>query len=347
MMRDYLKSVKPFLLLLIIVLICIPEASAKSVALKTETVISGRTMGTVYHVKLVTSDDVETAPLKSALEDLLADLNRSMSTYDPQSEISRFNQAKLDHAVAISDDFAAVMQISQKIYTLTSGAWDGTVKPLINLWGFGPKGQLTKVPTPEAVLAARSKIGFHHIKVRDNRFLIKQKPEVTLSLASIAKGYGVDRLAAYLSQKSYTNFLVEIGGEVYAQGFNAAGDPWRVGINRPDPGGRLDAVYWVVKLSKNALATSGDYRQFYEISGKRYSHIIDPKTGYPVQTGVVSASVVAGNCALADGLATALMVMGPEKGLALINSLDGVDALIVVRDADGDLIDYFSNGFKE
>ena len=206
MMRAYLKIVKPLLLLLIIVLISIPEASAKSVALKTETVISGRTMGTVYHVKVVSAESIEIIPLKTELDGILVALNASMSTYDPQSEISRFNQAKTDQAVAISDDFAAVMQISQKIYTLTNGAWDGTVKPLINLWGFGPKGQLTKVPTPEAVMAARSKIGFHHIKVRDDHFMVKQKPQVTLSLASIAKGHGVDRLASFLAQKGHANF---------------------------------------------------------------------------------------------------------------------------------------------
>ncbi len=303
-------------------------------------------MGTVYHVKLVTSGKVETAPLKSELDRLLKDLNRSMSTYDPQSEISRFNGAKTDQPVAVSDDFATVMRISQKIYNLTQGAWDGTVAPLINLWGFGPKGQLTQVPSAEAIEAGQEVVGFHHIELQDGRLLVKKIPKVTLSLASIAKGYGVDRLAGVLIQKGYTDFLVEIGGEVYAQGHNAAGDPWRVGINRPDPGGRLDAVYRVVRLSQTALATSGDYRQFYEIDGKRYSHIIDPKTGYPVQNGVVSASVVAGNCALADGLATALMVMGPEKGLALINSLENVDALIVVRDAKGRLIDYLSNGFQ-
>ena len=140
------------------------------------------------------------------------------------------------------------------------------------------------MPSAEAIERALKTVGFHYIELKGDRSLIKLNPKVTLSLASIAKGYGVDRLASLLSQKGYADFLVEIGGEVYAQGHNATGDPWRVGINRPDPGGRLDAVYRVVRLSQTALATSGDYRQFYEIDGKRYSHIIDPKTGIPFKT---------------------------------------------------------------
>ena len=337
---------KLFCLLFFVGCIWVSVTEAKNIAQRAETLISGRTMGTVYHVKLVSSEPIETAPLKSVMDSILAALNASMSTYDPHSEISRLNNAKAEEAVAVSDDFVRVMQLANKIYRLTQGAWDGSVAPLIDLWGFGPNGQLTEVPSSDAIAAAHQKVGFHLIQLEKDRFLIKKKSYVTLSLASIAKGYGVDRLTELLNQKGYSDFLVEIGGEVYAKGSNAKGDPWRVGINRPDSGGRLDAVYRVVKLSQTALATSGDYRQFYEIDGKRFSHVIDPKTGYPVQNGVVSASVVAANCALADGLATALMVMGPEKGLALINQLKGVEALMVVRDENGQLVDYVSSDFQ-
>jgi len=337
----------PLCLLLLIGLAGIPVPSAKGSLSSTETLISGRTMGTVYHVKVVSAEPIETDPLQSEMGVMLAALNASMSTHDSQSEISRLNRAPAGDPVMVSADFIRVMKLARQIYDLTGGAWDGTVAPLINLWGFGPKGRLTRVPSPTAIETALETVGFDHIQSRDDRFLVKQNPKVTLSLASIAKGYGVDQMADILKRKGYANFLVEIGGEVYAQGHNATGEPWRVGINRPDPGGRLDTVYRVVRLSRTALATSGDYRQFYEIEGKRYSHIIDPKTGYPVQNGVVSVSVVAGNCALADGLATALMVIGPQKGLTLINALDGVDALIVVRGEGGQWVDYISNGFQK
>jgi thiamine biosynthesis lipoprotein len=334
------------LALLIIELTGPSVAAAERAVPGTETLISGRTMGTVYHVKIVSNEPVEVTTLKAEMTQILAALNASMSTYDPHSEISRLNSLRQKEPIMVSEDFMRVMRLAAKIYGLTGGAWDGTVAPLINLWGFGPNGQIKQVPSARDIDTALGRVGFHLLQRQGERSLVKRNPEVTLSLASIAKGYGVDRLADFLNQKGYINYLVEIGGEVYAKGVNAMGEPWRVGINRPDPGGRLDAVYRVVQLSQTALATSGDYRQFYEIDGKRYSHIIDPKTGYPVQNGVVSVSVMAPNCALADGLATALMVMGPEKGLAVINSLDGVEAIMVVRDENERLTDYLSDGLQ-
>jgi thiamine biosynthesis lipoprotein len=175
--------------------------------------------------------------------------------------------------------------------------------------------------------------------------LIKRRATITLDLASVAKGYAVDALAQLIRERDYTNFLVEIGGEVYAAGHRIDGTPWRIGINQPEAAAPANQVYQMVRLENRAFATSGDYRNFFEFEGRRYAHIIDPRTGYPAARHLVSVSVLAENCALADGLATALMVMGPQAGLELINRLEGVTCLMVERSPDGRLVDHRSNGF--
>ena len=171
--------------------------------------------------------------------------------------------------------------MAQKVFTITDGAWDGTVKPLVDLWGFGTEG-IKAVPPPAAVRQRLQAVGFDAIQIVDDRFLVKRKATVNLDLASIAKGYGVDQIAALLRDSGVENFLVEIGGEVYATGYRKDGLPWRVGINTPRKDASSDQVYMVVNLTNGAMATSGDYRNFFEIDQKRYSHVIDPLSGYPV-----------------------------------------------------------------
>ncbi|MBU4463101.1 MAG: FAD:protein FMN transferase, partial [Proteobacteria bacterium] len=188
-------------------------------------------------------------------------------------------------------------------------------------------------------------ICFEHIEILENRYLVKRKVPISVDLASIAKGYAVDQIAELIKTSGIQNFIVEIGGEVYASGFREDGKPWKVGINRPNKDTPFDQAHKVVVLHDRALATSGDYRNFFEIYGKSYSHIFNPKTGYPVSKSVAGASVLADRCAFADGLATALMVMGVEKGLRLVNTIDGVECLMVVREKDGSLTDRCSQGF--
>jgi thiamine biosynthesis lipoprotein len=188
-------------------------------------------------------------------------------------------------------------------------------------------------------------VGFDAVKIVDGRYLVKRKAAVSLDLASIAKGYGVDQIAVLLRNAGIEDFLVEIGGEVYAAGHRKDRRPWRVGINDPRKEAPPDRVYRVVELTGKAMATSGDYRNFFVSGGKTYSHVIDPRSGYPAANGVVSASVLAADCTVADGLATALMVMGPHAGIKLIDRLEGVAALIVVMQADGSLADHFSQAF--
>ena len=328
----------------LIALLCLMPAGCTA---RRETVFTGRTMGTTYSVKLVTGYLQPVSGLQSQIDRRLDDINQSMSTYREDSEISRFNRlTTAGEKFLVSPDFMRVMQMAQKVFTITDGAWDGTVKPLVDLWGFGPEGKRVVLPPPAAVRQRLQAVGFDAIQIVDDRYLVKRKASVNLDLASIAKGYGVDQIAALLRDSGFKNFLVEIGGEVYAAGHRKDGLPWRVGINTPRKEASLDQVYKVVNLTDGAMATSGDYRNFFEIDQKRYSHVIDPRSGYPVANGVVSASVLSADCTFADGLATALIVMGPDKGIELVNRLEGVDCLIVVMQADGTLIDHYSKSFQ-
>lgn len=312
-----------------------------------EQLIQGRTMGTTYHVKVVTDNDTGIAGLKERIDARLAAINDSMSTYQKDSEISRFNSMKrAGRAFEISADFLRVMSTAQTIFELSEGAWDATVNPLVDLWGFGRTGRQRTAPSQRKIAALLPEIGFENIRIRPDSVLVKKNKFVTLDLSSIAKGYGVDQIATLVRQAGFINYLVEIGGEIYASGKRRDGKAWRIGINRPRKDAAFNDVYKVVELSNQGFATSGDYRNFFEVDGIRYSHVIDPRTGYPVSNGVVSVSILAANCILADGLATAVMVMGVKKGLDLINHLEGVEGLIIAEGPNGSLGTFYSKRFK-
>jgi thiamine biosynthesis lipoprotein len=311
-----------------------------------EIVISGRTMGTTFQVKTYAGRRLSEGALKEKIELRLEELNRVFSTYRPDSEISRFNRFdRTGERFSISDDFTRVMETAARIHRLTDGAWDGTVDPLVRLWGFHDKGDHLQIPAGNEIQAQKKRVSFGAIDLLAGGFLVKSRPDVTLDLASIAKGYAVDAIASLLNSEGLGRHLVEIGGEVLATGGKPDGSRWKVGINRPEKGAPLDSVYRVVALTDRAMATSGDYRNFFVRDGIVYTHVIDPRTGYPVQTGVVSASVTADNCAFADGLATALMVLAPDEGLRLVERLKGVECMLVVREAGGGLSDRTSSGF--
>jgi len=311
-----------------------------------ETLISGQTMGTTYHIKVVTANPQKTSYLKEKIDKRLEEINESMSTYRKDSEISRFNALKITgQRFKISMDFAQVIMESKKLYRLTGGAWDGSIYPLINLWGFGISERKNLIPPKDEIARFLRDVGFDKIDLVDGRYLLKKKASISIDLASIAKGYAVDKVAELIRKEDVENFLVEIGGEVYASGIRKDDKQWRIGINRPRKESPYDEIYKIVRLKDKAFATSGDYRKFFEVKGKRYSHILNPKTGYPAANGVVSVSIVASTCAFADGLATAVMVMGRKKGLELVNRLDGTECLVVVQDKKGSFKDFASSGF--
>jgi thiamine biosynthesis lipoprotein len=333
---------KKYPLLIILVIILFSKAGVEA---QTEHLIVGRTMGTTYHIQVVTDAADRVNGLKEEIDARLEDLNRVFSTYIKDSEISRFNAlSKTGQKFRISDDFMQVMKVGHKIHRLSEGAWDATVSPLVDLWGFGPKQRQPRKPPATDVKTRMQNIGFDRIQILEPHFLVKNLATVTLDLNSIAKGFAVDQISALIAAAGHKNYLVEIGGEVYAAGVRADGKKWRVGINRPRKDAAFNEVYKAVSIDNQAFATSGDYRNFFEIDGVRYSHVIDPRSGYPVSNGVISVSIIADNCTLADSLATAVMVMGVKKGMELVNRLDHVECFMVVEKSDGRLVDYHSTG---
>ncbi len=288
----------------------------------------GLTMGTSYTVELAAPlDDIARTRLRQRIEVELAAVNRSMSTYDPGSELSAFNRREDLLWGAASPGLLEVLDSASRISAATQGAFDVTVGPLVDLWGFGPEYRPRRVPSDTAIERARDRVGYRHVQTDPSaRAIRKTNRHTQLDLSAIAKGYGVDRVAMVLEREGIEDYLVEIGGELRARGTAAAGKPWRVGIERPVEGQRL--IGEVVALGNRAIATSGTTRDFFEEAGRHYSHCIDPSSGRPVEHPPMAVSVVADTTMEADGWATALLVLGPERGYALAQAR-GLAALLV------------------
>lgn len=293
--------------------------------------LRGATMGTVYTVRITALPAaLNQADLQALVEQELQRVNAAMSTYDPQSEISRFNQHQGDDWFPVSLDLAQLVQRARDIGMETGGAFDITVGPLVEAWGFGASGPRNSPPSAAELAAARAMVGMDRLSQRiDPPALRKALPTLQIDLSAIAKGYGVDRVAATLDAAGIDNYLVEIGGELRTRGRRHDGAMWRVGIEQPAPDGRR--VQLALPMHRDgAVATSGDYRNFFEADGRRYAHIIDPRTGAPVDHELASVSVIADNCAMADGWATALSVLGPGEGYRLAENA-GLAALFIER----------------
>ncbi|MBU8911609.1 MAG: FAD:protein FMN transferase [Desulfobacterales bacterium] len=307
--------------------------------------ISGKTMGTFYTIKFISTQKEPLSLWKLRVDTRLKEVNKKLSMYDTKSELSLFNRQKIGESMNISSDFSAILLTAKKLYRMTDGSWDGTVKPLVDLWGFGTKKRVNQIPEADKITLALSKTGFEHIGIKKPHGIYK-KADITLDLGSIAKGYGVDAIASLFTSFGIHDILVEIGGELYASGKNKKGEYWSVGISRPDKLFASQDLYKVVRLNNQALATSGNYRNFFELNGKTFSHIIDPKTGFPVDNQIVSASVISKDCTFADGLATALMVMDVQKGISLVNSLENTECLII-RKKDQNMVSHASENFDD
>ncbi len=294
-----------------------------------EKAITGSTMGTTYTVKVVVRDGEEAAGdrLEVMIDNLLSSVDNAMSTYIEDSEVMEFNRHDAGD-VEVSDDLLEVVAEAQRVARLSGGAFDVTVGPLVDAWGFGPRG-FTEAPSDESIGRLLAATGFEHISVdRERGRLTKGSHEVQIDLSAIAKGFAVDRVAGALIRDGYADFMVEVGGEVRAHGRNAERQIWRIGVERPQEGGR--SVHTVVPLPDLALATSGDYRNFIVRDGVRVSHTIDPRIGRPIAHDLASVSVIQANCMTADAMATALEVLGPAAGMELAVRHD-IPALFLVR----------------
>ena len=296
-------------------------------------VLEGATMGTYYRIT-ARCPGAEETDLSATVEETLAEVNGQMSTYLPESELSRFNRAPVDEWQPVSAELLSVVAAALDITALSNGAFDVTVGPLINLWGFGPDGSISHRPSPEAVSEALERVGSRYLLIDRGRNALLRKRALYVDLSAIAKGYGVDRVVARLSGQACTDQLVDIGGEVGSRGVNPEGRPWRVGIEVPDPD-TFGAIQRIVPISGLSVATSGDYRNFLDLDdGRRVSHTVDPHTGQPVSHDLASVTVLHESAMWADGFATALNVLGPDAGFALAER-EGLAAIFLIRRADG------------
>ena len=332
-----------------LLLACKPAETVQTQA-NAEQHLTGNTMGTYYSIKVVGADEAQALALQAGIDQRLEQVNQQMSTYLTDSELSRFNQSTGTGAFAVSAATAKVVTAALQLGQQTQGALDVTVGPLVNLWGFGPIERPLQVPAKDELQAALAHTGLEHLRVEidaHGQYLYKAIPELYVDLSSIAKGFGVDVVAEYLNEQGISNHLVEIGGEVRLSGHNGHNKPWTVAVEKPhnDEGRSDELVQQVVLAGNNSVATSGDYRNYYELDGERLSHTIDPNTGHPITHNLASVTVIHASCMIADGLATALTVMGTERALAFAEQHE-LAVYLLTKTEDGFKVD-MSRAFKK
>lgn len=305
----------------------------------TMTFVNGQTMGTIpYNVKYLGDDEPN---YKVEIDSILVAFNQSLSTYIPDSEISTLNTTGA--LMAPSVRMLEVLEASRKVYETTDGAFDPTVGPLVNAWGFGPDKR-PDIPDSGKIDSLRALVGFG--KVDFSKEKVSVGAGVYLDFSAIAKGYAVDLVAEFLENKGFSHYMVEIGGEVRARGQNEQNEFWSIGIENPLVAREERKLLAIVRLKNRSMATSGNYRNFYQFDGRTIAHTIDPRTGYNTSHNLLSASVFANTCMEADAYATAFMVLGPEAAQAIIEASD-LEAYLVYTDAQGSLRSYVSKGLAK
>ncbi len=310
--------------------------------------LSGETMGTTFNITAI-GEDLDEAALAASVEQALAGVNAKMSNWDPNSEVSTFSASTSIDPVAISDEFALVLAAANDVHEKTGGTFDVTLGPLIELWGFGPRKPEDPVPSDADIQAALNGVGQARLLTLDASAgtLAKSDPSVGINLSAIAKGYGIDAVAETLQDAGIEDYLVEIGGDLVTKGQNDQGEAWRIGIEKPEAGSQ--SVQLIVSLDDRGMASSGDYKNFFEQDGVRYSHIIDPTTGRPITHRTTSVTVLAENAMMADAWATAMLALGQEKGLELAEQ-HKLAVYFISRDVTGGddaYITVHSSAFKD
>jgi thiamine biosynthesis lipoprotein len=323
----------PFLILLILGTVIIIRHQ-RSVPYQKDT---GFVFGTVYHISYQYDND-----LKNEIEAELSKVDNSLSPFNNNSIITKVNR---NENVVLNDMFTDVFNLADSVSKETGGAFDITVAPLVNVWGFGFKKGL--LPTAHTVDSLRQIVGFQKVKIVGHH-IKKSDPRVMLDCSAIAKGYGCDVVANFLKGKGITNFMIEIGGEIVTNGINSKRLPWKIGVTKPadDSLNMNMELQTVINVTDKAMATSGNYRNFYYKGGKKYAHTIDPKTGYPVQHNILSATVLASNCATADAYATSFMVLGLKRSQAILNRHPELMAYFIYSDKKGKNAVWFTPSLK-
>ncbi len=295
--------------------------------------LQGHTMGTQYHISVVSPPrlSLDKKKLKNNIDHILGEISQQMSTYIVDSQISKFNQTKEMAWFSVSGDFIKLVKAAQEVSIMTEGSFDISISPLVDLWGFGPEIK-DKTPNAQMLQDVKQGVGFELLDYQEDPPALKKRHErLHIDLSAIAKGFAVDKISQYLIQQDLVNHLVEIGGEIRAQGTNQAGEKWRVAIETPDSDKKTASK--VLEITNRAVATSGDYRNFYIENGKRLSHIINPKTGEPIKHKLASVTVLHNSAMLADAFATALMVMGEDRGKRFVDEQD-LSVYMIIREQD-------------
>jgi thiamine biosynthesis lipoprotein len=296
-------------------------------------------MGSIYMVKIAGAPVPETLQdsIRIEIETRLKDVNREISHYDPDSQLSRFNRGPANQPLPVASGFAGLVRWSLDLNRRSAGAYDPTLGPIIALWGFGESKSERRIPDAAELRKALDSTGCGHLSISTKDELTKDQAGIQLNLSSAGKGYGVDAMARVLSRRGLTNFYVAISGDVVTSGLNGRGQPWQVGIPAPLPDWRPgDPVVTVLSISGLAISTSGDYQKYFvDAQGRRLSHIFDPRTGWPVNHNLGSVTVVADSCQHSSSLATTLFVLGGDAGLKWIEGWTNAAALFVLRQPDG------------
>lgn len=333
-------SLTSFLLLWVLLLSgCGEDVAAPVVKL------SGDTMGTTYHITLVADPaDLDSTALKQKIDTRLRGINQSMSTYIPDSELMQLNAAAVAQPLPVSAELFEVLQISREVYELSAGRFDITVGPLVDLWGFGPAPSTNAVPDPARIDLIRQQMGFDQVELDPGQRTLLRHKAVSMDLSAVAKGYAVDKIAELITAEGFSRYMIEIGGEIRLAGLSPRNGPWRIGVERPDPQGLEQVAERALELSDMAIATSGDYRNYFEVDGQRFSHTIDPLTGRPIHHRTASVTVLDPSCGRADALATAFNVLGVDEGLTLANR-HGIPVYFLVKTTTG-FTEIASDAFK-
>ncbi|HEY1844854.1 MAG TPA: FAD:protein FMN transferase ApbE [Buttiauxella sp.] len=298
-------------------------------------VLEGKTMGTFWRVSIAGVDAAKQSGLRTQIQAQLDGDDRLLSTYKADSALSRFNQSRSTEPYPVTEAMSDIVTESLRIGAKTSGAMDITVGPLVNLWGFGPDKQPVKTPTQAQIDAAKALTGLQHLTVINKagqQWLQKDLPGLYVDLSTIGEGFAADHLAHLMEQNGISRYLVSVGGAVVTRGTNADGKAWRVAIQKPTD--RENAVQAIVDLNGHGISTSGSYRNYYELEGKRLSHVIDPVTGAPIQHKLVSATVIATTAMEADGWDTGLMVLGMEKAKEVAQK-EGLAVYLIAKEGEG------------
>ena len=301
----------------------------------TATVLDGKTMGTFWRVSVIGVDEAKAQALRAKVQAQLDADDRLLSTWKNDSALMRFNHAADTRPWPVSEAMADIVTLSLRIGAKTHGAMDITVGPLVNLWGFGPDKQPVATPDAQAIAAAKARTGLQHLQVINQsgrQFLQKDIPDLFVDLSTVGEGYAADHLARLMEQEGISRYLVSVGGALVSRGMNGEGKPWRVAIQKPTD--RENAVQAIVDINGHGISTSGSYRNYYELDGKRISHVIDPQTGQPITHKLVSVTVIAPTALEADGWDTGLMVLGPEKAQQVVRE-QGLAVYMIVKEGEG------------